>query len=90
MGRGRSILRFRVGCLLAQLALIVTPVGPSGVAFLGDGDRFVSNGQNRVVRLRDSGTLRAEFRVQEKRGSVGGQLEFGRHGHERVAHLPQR
>jgi hypothetical protein len=40
---------------------IVTPFGPSGVAFLGDADRFVSNGRNRVAHLRDTGTLSAKL-----------------------------
>ncbi|PWT89371.1 MAG: hypothetical protein C5B56_07220 [Proteobacteria bacterium] len=36
---------------------IVAPVGPSGVAVLGDVVRFVSNGRQRVASLRDTGTV---------------------------------
>jgi hypothetical protein len=40
---------------------IVVPVGRSGVGFLGDADKFVSNGKSRVVRIRDSGALTARI-----------------------------
>ncbi|MGH6979654.1 MAG: hypothetical protein ACREFC_00455, partial [Stellaceae bacterium] len=40
---------------------IVAPVGPSGVAFLGDVGKFASNGRQRVARLADDGTLRARI-----------------------------
>jgi hypothetical protein len=40
---------------------IVVPVGPSGVGFLGDAGRFVSNGRNRVDRIRDTGALTARI-----------------------------
>src|SRR6266511_1005389 len=40
---------------------IVAPVGASGVAFLGDADKFVSNGRKRVARLRDTGTLTVQL-----------------------------
>jgi hypothetical protein len=39
---------------------IVVPVGRSGVGFLGDADKFVSNGRGRVVRIRDAGALTAQ------------------------------
>jgi hypothetical protein len=38
---------------------IVVPVGPSGVGFLGDSGKFVSNGRNRVARILDIGALTA-------------------------------
>jgi hypothetical protein len=40
---------------------IVVPVGPSGVGFLGDAGKFVSNGRNRVERMRDIGVLIARI-----------------------------
>jgi hypothetical protein len=40
---------------------IVVPVGRSGVGFLGDADKFVSNGRSRVARIRDSGALTARI-----------------------------
>lgn len=36
---------------------IVVPVGPSGIGFLGDIGKFVSNGKKRVARLSDTGIL---------------------------------
>jgi hypothetical protein len=36
---------------------IVVPVGASGVGFLGDARKFVSNGKSRVASIRDNGTL---------------------------------
>jgi hypothetical protein len=38
---------------------IVVPVGASGVGFLGDEDKFVSNGKSRVARILDNGALTA-------------------------------
>ena len=38
---------------------IVVPVGPSGVGFLGDAGKFVSNGRTRIAHLHDTGTLSA-------------------------------
>jgi hypothetical protein len=48
---------------------IVVPVGPSGVGFLGDSGKFVSNGRNRVARILDTGALTARivFSVRESR-----------------------
>ena len=37
---------------------VVAPVGPSGIAFLGDPGKFVSLGDNRITRLTDDGKLR--------------------------------
>ena len=38
---------------------IVVPLGPSGVGFLGDSGKFVSNGRKRVARIMDTGVLTA-------------------------------
>ena len=38
---------------------IVVPVGASGVGFLGDDDKFVSNGRHRIASISDTGTLSA-------------------------------
>jgi hypothetical protein len=40
---------------------IIAPVGRSGIAFLGDRDKFVSNGKQRIASLTDQpGQLAAE------------------------------
>ena len=48
---------------------IVVPVGASGVGFLGDAGKFVSNGRNRVAHIMDTGTLAARvvFSAGERR-----------------------
>ena len=38
---------------------IVAPVGPSGIAFLGDTGKFVSLGRKRITQLTDDGRLKA-------------------------------
>src|SRR5581483_8596508 len=38
---------------------IVAPIGPSGIAFLGDAGKFVSLGSKRISYLTDDGTVRA-------------------------------
>ena len=38
---------------------IVAPVGPSGIAFLGDAGHFVSLGRQRIPRLKDDGVVEA-------------------------------
>jgi hypothetical protein len=53
---------------------IVVPVGRSGVGFLGDADRFVSNGRSRVVRIRDKGALTAQIALS------GGESRLRLHG----------
>jgi hypothetical protein len=40
---------------------IAVPVGASRIGFLGDVDKFVANGKNRVARLADNGTLTARI-----------------------------
>jgi len=48
---------------------IVVPLGPSGVGFLGDSGKFVSNGRKRVARIMDTGVLTARviFSAGERR-----------------------
>jgi hypothetical protein len=48
---------------------IVVPVGASGVGFLGDAGKFVSNGRNRLAHILDTGTLvaRVVFSAGESR-----------------------
>jgi hypothetical protein len=41
---------------------LVAPVGPSGIAFLGDLAKFVSCGKKRIEQLSDDGTLRVSVR----------------------------
>ena len=38
---------------------IVAPIGPSGMAFLGDAGKFVSLGKKRISNLTDDGTIQA-------------------------------
>jgi hypothetical protein len=49
---------------------LVAPVGPSGIAFLGDADKFVSCGRNRIEQLSDDGTLRVLVRFAPGEKSV--------------------
>ena len=37
---------------------LVAPIGPSGIAFLGDAGKFVSCGKKRIEQLSDNGSLR--------------------------------
>ena len=41
---------------------LVAPIGPSGIAFLGDSGKFVSCGKKRIEQLSDNGTLRVLVR----------------------------
>ena len=41
---------------------IVAPIGASGIAFLGDADKFVSAGKKRIEALSDDGTLHVQVR----------------------------
>jgi hypothetical protein len=38
---------------------IVAPIGPSGIAFLGDAGKFASLGNKRITQLTDNGTVQA-------------------------------
>jgi hypothetical protein len=53
---------------------VVVPVGPSGVGFLGDTDKFVSNGKARVATLRNAEALFARilFAKGEERVRLSG------------------
>jgi hypothetical protein len=41
---------------------LVAPIGPSGIAFLGDSGKFISCGKKRIEQLSDNGTLRVLVR----------------------------
>lgn len=41
---------------------LVAPIGPSGIAFLGDAGKFVSCGKKRIEQLSDNGSLRVTVR----------------------------
>ena len=49
---------------------IVAPVGPSGIAFLGDTGKFVSLGRKRITRLTDDGTVKATVAFAEGEQAV--------------------
>jgi hypothetical protein len=53
---------------------IIVPVGLSGIGLLGDPDKFVSDGRNRIARLVDDGgvSARVTFAEQESRVSLHG------------------
>jgi hypothetical protein len=53
---------------------IIAPVGPSGIAFLGDAGVFASLGQKRISQLADDGSLRAtvEFAAGEQAVTLHG------------------
>jgi hypothetical protein len=46
---------------------VVAPVGPSGIAFLGDEGKFVSLGDKRITQLVDDGTVQATGRLRGRR-----------------------
>jgi hypothetical protein len=41
---------------------VIAPIGPSGIAFLGDAGKFVSCGKKRIEQLSDTGVLQALVR----------------------------
>jgi hypothetical protein len=49
---------------------IVVPVGPSGIAFLGDAGKFVSLGSKRISSLSDNGTVHATVAFAANEGPV--------------------
>jgi hypothetical protein len=53
---------------IRSLFYIVAPVGPSGIAFLGDAGAFASLGRKRISQLGDDGSVRAtvEFAAGEQ------------------------
>ena len=48
----------------------MAPVGPSGIAFLGDAGKFVSTGDKRIVHLSDNGTVSAPVAFAANEHSV--------------------
>ena len=49
---------------------IVAPIGPSGMAFLGDANKFVSSGKKRIEQLSDDGALHVVVRFAPNETSV--------------------
>jgi hypothetical protein len=49
---------------------VVAPVGPSGIAFLGDAGKFVSTGDKRIVHLSDNGTVNSTIAFANNENSV--------------------
>ncbi|MGV9963266.1 carbohydrate-binding protein [Streptomyces olivaceus] len=49
---------------------VVAPVGPSGIAFLGDAGKFVGHGRKRVVHLGDDGAVHATLAFAAGEGPV--------------------
>jgi hypothetical protein len=49
---------------------IVVPVGPSGIAFLGDTGKFVSLGRKRITQLTDDGRVKATVAFAEGEQAV--------------------
>ena len=47
---------------------LVAPIGPSGIAFLGDSGKFVSCGKKRIEQLTDDGTLHVTVRFAQGEG----------------------
>lgn len=49
---------------------VVAPVGPSGMAFLGDANKFVSSGKKRIEQLTDDGAVHVVVRFAPNETSV--------------------
>lgn len=49
---------------------VIAPIGPSGIAFLGDAGKFVSCGKKRIEQLSDTGVLQALVRFAPGEQSV--------------------
>lgn len=49
---------------------VVVPIGPSGIAFLGDAGKFVSLGSKRISSLSDDGTVSATVSFANHEGPV--------------------
>lgn len=49
---------------------VVVPIGPSGIAFLGDAGKFVSLGSKRISSLSDNGSVHATVAFAAKEGPV--------------------
>jgi len=67
---------------------IVAPVGPSGMAFLGDSNKFVSSGKKRIEQLTDDGAVHVVVRFAPNETNVvlhlystGEPVALAAHGH---------
>ncbi|MFI6348335.1 carbohydrate-binding protein [Streptomyces sp. NPDC050560] len=49
---------------------VVAPVGPSGIAFLGDAGKFVAHGSRRLAHLADDGSVHATVAFADGEGPV--------------------
>ena len=49
---------------------IVAPIGPSGIAFLGDAGKFVALGHKRISHLSDNGTIQATLTFASGEGAI--------------------
>ncbi|MFB7225885.1 carbohydrate-binding protein [Streptomyces sp. NPDC056227] len=49
---------------------VVAPIGPSGIAFLGDKGKFVAHGHKRLEHLSDHGSVRATVAFAAEEGPV--------------------
>ncbi|WP_435172326.1 CBM35 domain-containing protein [Actinacidiphila sp. bgisy145] len=49
---------------------VVAPVGPSGIAFLGDAGKFVAHGDQRIAHLSDDGTVRTTVAFAAGEGPI--------------------
>jgi hypothetical protein len=49
---------------------LVVPIGPSGIAFLGDAGKFVSLGKKRISQLSDGGTVQATLAFAARESAV--------------------
>jgi hypothetical protein len=49
---------------------ILAPVGPSGIAFLGDAGKFVAHGDKRVPHVADDGTLQVTVQFTSGEGPI--------------------
>jgi hypothetical protein len=49
---------------------IVTPIGPSGIGFLGDAGKYVAAGKKRVTRWSDDGTVKVDLAFAAGEGAV--------------------
>jgi hypothetical protein len=49
---------------------IIVPIGPSGIAFLGDAGKFISLGKKRITQLSDTGQVQIQIAFAANEGSV--------------------
>ena len=58
---------------------LVAPIGPSGIAFLGDAGKYVSTGKKRIEQISDNGTMRVVVRFATGETHVELHLYAGTH-----------